>query len=161
MTDMLVKLYDLPPLEPALERARAAGVDIRRALPPEKHHVLAWVLMNFREYWASEADVACSAQPPTCFLAVSGKGLAGFACYDATGLGMFGPIGVDETLRGGGVGTALMLACLHAMLARGYFYAVIGGVGPAEFYTRTVGATEIAGSTPGPYRGMLRSHDQQ
>jgi len=134
MTDMLVKLYDLPPLEPALERVRAIGVDIRRALP-------------------------CCAHPPTCFLAVSGRGLAGFGCYDATGLGMFGPIGVDETLRGGGVGTALMLACLHAMLARGYFYAVIGSVGPKEFYARTVGAVEIADSTPGPYRGMLRDRD--
>lgn len=156
MTDMLVKLYDLPPLEPALERARAAGADIRRALPPEKHHLLAWVRTHFHAYWASEADVACSAHPPTCFLAVGGGELVGFSCYDATGLGMFGPIGVDETLRGGGIGAALMLACLHAMLARGYFYAVIGGVGPKEFYTRTVGAVEIADSTPGPYRGLLR-----
>lgn len=159
MTDMLVRLYDLPPLEPALERVRAIGVDIRRALPPEKHHVRAWVRDIFSEAWASEADVACCAHPPTCFLAVSGRGLAGFSCYDATGLGMFGPIGVDETLRGGGVGTALMLACLHAMLARGYFYAVIGSVGPKEFYARTVGAVEIADSTPGPYRGMLRDRD--
>jgi len=42
------------------------------------------------------------------------------------------------------------------MAARGYFYAVIGGVGPKEFYARTVGAVEIPDSTPGPYRGLLR-----
>lgn len=159
MTDMLVKLYDLPALEPHLERARAAGVEIRRALPPEKHHVLAWVREHFYEAWASEVDVACSAKPPTCFLAARDGELLGFSCYDATGLGMFGPIGVDETARGGGVGAALLVACLHAMAVRGYFYAVIGGIGPAEFYARTVGAVEIADSTPGPYRGML--HDPE
>jgi len=64
--------------------------------------------------------------------------------------------GVDEAARGTGVGAALLVACLHAMAARGYFYAVIGGVGPAEFYAKTVGAVEIPDSTPGPYRGMLR-----
>lgn len=156
MTDMLVKLYDLPPLEPHLERARAAGIDVRRALPPEKHHILAWVRAHFHEYWASEADVACSAKPPTCFIATRDGALAGFACYDATGLGLFGPIGVDEALRGSGIGAALLLACLHAMAARGYFYAVIGGVGPKEFYARIAGAVEIPDSTPGPYRGLLR-----
>lgn len=156
MTDMLVKLYDLPALEPHLTRARAAGVDIRRALPPEKHHILAWVREHFHEYWASEADVACCAHPPTLFLAVRDNATLGFACYDATGLGMFGPVGVDEAARGGGIGTALMLACLHAMAARGYFYAIIGSAGPKDYYARTVGAVEIMDSTPGPYRGMLR-----
>jgi len=156
MTDMLVKLYDLPPLDPALERARAAGFDVRRALPPEKHRLLAWVRAHFSENWVSEADVSCSAKPPTVFIATREGELAGFACYDATALGMFGPIGVDEALRGGGVGAALMIACFHAMAARGYVYAVIGAVGPKEFYTRVVGAIEIPDSTPGPFRGLLR-----
>jgi predicted N-acetyltransferase YhbS len=49
------------------------------------------------------------------------------------------------------VGRALLLACLHAMRERGYAYAVIGGVGPAEYYRRAVGATAIEGSTPGIY----------
>ena len=33
---------------------------------------------------------------------------------------------------------------------------VIGSVGPAEFYKKICGATEIEGSSPGVYRGMLR-----
>jgi len=33
----------------------------------------------------------------------------------------------------------------------GYAYAIIGGVGPAEYYSKTVGATVIAGSSPGIY----------
>jgi hypothetical protein len=42
------------------------------------------------------------------------------------------------------------------MLAQGYGYAIIGGVGPAEFYTKIAGATIIEGSSPGIYRGLLK-----
>ena len=38
---------------------------------------------------------------------------------------------------------------------QGYGYAIIGGVGPAEFYAKTVGAIPIEGSEPGIYRGLL------
>jgi hypothetical protein len=37
------------------------------------------------------------------------------------------------------------------MRDEGYAYAVIGGVGPAEYYRRAIGATVIEGSTPGIY----------
>jgi hypothetical protein len=35
--DMLVKLYDLPPSGPAYARLREQGIEVRRALTPEKH----------------------------------------------------------------------------------------------------------------------------
>lgn len=41
------------------------------------------------------------------------------------------------------------------MRAAGYAYAIIGGVGPADFYARAVGAVEIPDSTPGIYADML------
>jgi hypothetical protein len=41
------------------------------------------------------------------------------------------------------------------MRQAGYGYAIIGGVGPADFYVKTVGATPIEGSEPGIYRGLL------
>jgi len=50
-----------------------------------------------------------------------------------------------------------LLSCLLDMKLKGYGYAIIGGVGPTEFYTKTVGAIEIADSTPGVYKGMLRA----
>lgn len=156
MTDMLVKLYELPPLEPEIAAMTAQGISVRRAIAPEKHHVLAWVGEKFSPYWVSESDVAFSRQPPSIFLAILDEKLVGFGCYDAVGLGMFGPTGVDESMRGRGVGKALLLACLHAMWNLGYSYGVIGGVGPADFYTRVAGAQIIDGSTPGIYRGMLR-----
>ena len=54
-----------------------------------------------------------------------------------------------------GSGGAGLFAALHAQKAQGYAYAIIGGVGPAEFYARAVGAVLIEGSQPGIYDGLL------
>ena len=155
MADMLVKLYTLPELESAIAQQRAQGIDIRRALAPEKHVVLEWIKRTFGDGWKSECDVAYARQPIACFVAIYQEKPIGFACYDATCRGFFGPTGVSEEGRGKGTGKALLLACLHAMRNEGYGYAIIGGVGPAEFYAKCVGATLIEDSTPGMYRGLL------
>jgi GNAT superfamily N-acetyltransferase len=152
MTDMLVRLYDLPPQAPVTD----GRTDIRRGLAPEKHLVLDWVGRQFSANWRSECDVAFQRQPVGCFLAIADAALLGFACYDATRRGFLGPMGVAPAARGRGLGKALLLAALHDMLAQGYAYAIIGGVGPAEFYARVVGATIIEHSSPGIYKGMLR-----
>jgi GNAT superfamily N-acetyltransferase len=152
MPDMLVPLYKLPPPVSLDEQ----GITLRRGLAPEKHIVLDWISKHFSEYWRSEADVAFARQPVTCILATDDNGLLGFGCYDTTKRGFFGPTGVAEPARGRGIGTALLLACLHDMFAQDYGYAIIGGVGPVAFYQRTVNAVVIADSTPGVYRGMLR-----
>lgn len=156
MTDMLVKLYQLPPLHPVLENQTSQGITIRRGIVPEKHLVLDWVEKHFSPYWRSECDAAYSRLPVSCFLAIYEEKLVGFGCYDATGRGFFGPTGVDDSMRGKGVGKALLLMCLHDMYSQGYGYCVIGGVGPVEFYQKVVGATLIDDSTPGIYGGMLR-----
>ena len=67
-----------------------------------------------------------------------------------------GPEGVAAPERGGGIGSALLLCALHAQRAQGYAYATIGGVGPAQFYAKAVGAISIPGSTPGVYAGLLK-----
>ncbi|MBA3870826.1 MAG: GNAT family N-acetyltransferase [Anaerolineae bacterium] len=156
MTDMLVKLYNLPPLEPELEEQKTHGIMIRRAIPPEKHFVKEWVSKHFSEFWASEVDVAFGHMPVSCWLAIEGKQLVGFTCYDTSSKGFFGPIGVWDAGRGRNTGRALLIQCLYAMSYQGYGYAIIGGVGPIEFYQKVVGATIIEDSTPGVYNGMLR-----
>ena len=155
MPDMLVKLYELPPLETALAAVSVHGVDVRRALAPEKPVVLAWVHAHFAG-WAAEVEAAYGRLPIACFVAARGQQLLGFACYDATAPNFFGPEGVLAGERGRGVGRVLLLAVLHAQREQGYGYAIIGGVGPAAFYEKTVGALPIAGSDPGLYRGTLR-----
>ena len=157
MPDMLVKLYELPPVAPLIEQQRAAGIDIRRAIAPEKHRIVEWVRSMWNASWASECDVAFSHQPVSCFVAIENNQLIGFACHDATCKNFFGPTGVLEPHRGRGTGAALLLIALHAMAAQGYGYAIIGAVGPAEFYSKIVGATVIPDSWPGVYRGMLRA----
>jgi len=156
MTDMLVKLYNLPPLEPELAEQQTHGISLRRAISPEKHHVIKWVRETFDADWASEVDVAFGHMPVSCWLAIQADKLVGFTCYDTSAKGFFGPIGVGDAARGRNTGRALLIACLHAMRFEGYGYAIIGGVGPIEFYQKVVGATIIEDSTPSVYAGMLR-----
>ena len=54
-----------------------------------------------------------------------------------------------------GIGKVLLLKSLYAMREQGYGYAIIGGVGPAEYYARTVNAELIKGSNPGIYQGIM------
>jgi GNAT superfamily N-acetyltransferase len=154
MSDLLVRLYDLPVFA-AEDKVRAAGVVVRRAISPERHIVLDWVGSHFGEGWVSEAALGMSQQPTTVLVAVKGQELLGFACYDTTAKGFFGPTGVDEAARGQGIGEALLIATLRAMREAGYAYGVIGDPGPVEFYTKRLDALEIPKSKPGHYAGML------
>lgn len=151
---MLVKLYNLPSLEEVLQASFRQGVTIRRALCPEKPGVFAWVQANF-PVSAAEIEAAYCRSPISCFIAVREQRILGFACYDVTSKNFFGPEAVLVEERGRGLGRALLLAALHAQREQGYAYSIIGGVGPAEFYSKTVAATSIAGATPGIYAHML------
>jgi GNAT superfamily N-acetyltransferase len=153
--DMLVKLYRLPDDWSFLAGQRTQGITIRKPLGAEKRLIADWVAERFGDGWASEVDKALCNQPVTGFIAVQDQILIGFACYDATALGYFGPEGVEPQAQGKGTGRALLLACLLDMKAKGYGYAIIGDAGPAEFYAKAAGAVEIPDSTPGIYGGML------
>src|SRR6266852_763193 len=104
--DMLVKLYNLPNSQVVFERLLKTGSVVRRALAPEKHKVVAWVRKTFSEAWASETEVAFSRQPVSCFIAIQGGKIVGFACHDATCPNFFGPTGMEPTSRKSGIGTA-------------------------------------------------------
>ena len=158
MTDLIVRLYALDAAQgPAAVKALGdRGIVIRRALAPERRPLVGWVAGQFGDGWAGEAEVAFSRTPTTCLVALRGQEPLGFACFDVTALGFFGPTGVAAEARGIGIGAALLRAALSAMREAGYAYAVIGGVGPVDFYARTVGAVPIPDSTPGLYAGLLR-----
>ena len=157
MTDLLVKLYDLPNVEPYLTKLRNEGIIVRKAMSYEKHLVIQWIKDNFSEGWASECDIAFSSRPISCFIATENGSVVSFACFDCTCRNFFGPMGVIEYARGRGIGKALLLACLHAMAASGFAYAIVGGVDVTDFYEKTVGAIPIPGSSPGIYRDRLVS----
>ena len=170
MTDMLVKLYDLPALSPVQDRLQGQGIEIRRPFPSEKRILVPWIETHFYKIWAAECAAVLERDPIDCFIAIEKQAVAapddnpynlppekliGFACFDAARKGMFGPMAVLETYRGRGIGQGLLLTALHAMWEQNYAYAVIWWVGPAKFYAKTVGAIPIAGSAPGFYRGPL------
>lgn len=151
MADMLVRLYALPDAAAALDRVARHGVRIRRPESWERSLLVEWIASRFSPAWASECEGAFASQPPSCWIAVRHNALAGFACHDCTRRNFFGPAGVADGDRGNGIGAALTLAALTSMREAGYAYAIIGGVGPADFYARVAGATPIEGSTPGIY----------
>ena len=153
MPDMLVRLYALPDQDRKLKD----GYVVRRAASYDKSVILQWISQHFSPHWASEADVTFSHQPISCFIALHQGRVVGFACYEASCRGYFGPGGVLEVHRGRGLGTILLLECLRSMKEMGYAYAIIGGVGPKDFYAKAVGAIEIPDSTPGIYTTPLEA----
>jgi len=155
MPDMLVKLYELPPLEPVMEAMEREGVQIRRAMAPDKVQIVQWIRENSSVTASGEADVCFSRVPISLFIATRGKTIIGYACYNATALDFFGPTRVLDSERGKQIGKALLLRSLHSLKEEGYGYAIIGGVGPQEFYEKCVNAVLIEGSKPGLYKDFL------
>jgi GNAT superfamily N-acetyltransferase len=165
VADLLVLLYDLPPLEPVVAALDRLGIAVRRALAFERPQVTDFAREHGSEGWAAECEAAFARLPLACFVAtersatmgpdgklpLQGNRLVGFACYEATCRNFFGPELVHPDARGRGVGKALVLAALHAMRAEGYAYAIIGWASSVDFYRRAVGATVIEGSEPGIY----------
>lgn len=150
MSDYLVKLYDLPegPDENALAEN---GIKIKRAMSGDRTAILSFVRDTFSDhpYWQDECGYALFQNPATCFIAVKDKKILGFACYDTTARGYFGPTGVDPVCRGKGVGAALLLHTLRAMRHTGYAYAIIGWCENAHgFYEKCAGAIEIPDTPP-------------
>jgi hypothetical protein len=151
VTDMLVKLYDLPQDLPPLP----AGITVRRALATEQHQIVTWVSQVFSQGWAEEAAVAFDRRPVACWVARANQSPAGFCVYDATARGVLGPIGVAEHCQLQGVGRHLVVKSLQDMADQGYAYAVVGWAGPDVFFSHTVGAMPIPDSSPGMYRDRM------
>lgn len=155
MADLLVNLYDLPntTVSPSLA---AENIRVVRAISPDMFKVVAFAQENFSDKWAGECTCAFANNPPSCFIALQNKEVIGFACYNATAKGFFGPIGIKQDKRANGLGAALLLSCLEAMRWEGYGYAIIGGGSDVkEFYQKTANAQIIPGSEPGVYARLI------
>lgn len=146
--DMVVPLLALPPPAPALARAAAAGVVVRRARAWEQSPLRSFVEKHFSDTWADEVLPAWSRTPLSAFLAMEDDRIVGFATYNCAHPGLFGPTGVRPNRRGLGLGAALLLRCLEDMRALGYIYAIIGAVGPADFYQKACGAVLLPAEWP-------------
>ncbi|MFU8793631.1 MAG: GNAT family N-acetyltransferase [Acholeplasmataceae bacterium] len=141
--DLLVDLYQL------VFKDHNTDLNIKRALSPDSDAILAFIKTYFSEGWVSEAKASLYKTHPTCFIAVDQKKVVGFACYDATAKGFFGPMGVHSDYRKKGIGRVLVLKCMEAMRHDGYGYAIIGSVEAHNFhfYQEACQATPIENST--------------
>lgn len=155
MIDMLVRLYELPDTSEMYAAIKKQGITLRRARAYERHIVATWAGKHFSPKWESEVKIAFSRQPVTCYIATKDQEILGFACYETTARGFYGPTGVSEAARGSGIGKALLFKSMEGLKELGYVYGMIGGVGPREFYEKSIGAVEIRGSDPGIYRDIL------
>lgn len=125
------------------------GVKLKRAFPADKSRILEFVGKHFSQNWVNETAYALTQNPPACFIATRDGEMIGFACYDASAKGFFGPTGLSESERGRGTGRALLMRTLLAMRESGYGYAIIGWVGDAaKFYEKCAGARYIEGGEP-------------
>lgn len=158
MSDMLVNLYTLPSSINVPDSFQISNIIIKRALSADKSRIINFVKKEFALIspgWSDECEAAFYFQPVTCFFAEQNGKLLGFACYDATALGYFGPLGVIPEARKNGIGTLLLKCCLYAMKEKGYGYAIIGWVSSESFYRKAVGATTIENSSPGIYKRLI------
>lgn len=156
MADLLVNLLKLPPFE-----TLDAKVLLRRAQPFELSIVRQFIQQNFSTTWADEASVGFANKPVSVFIAAIDQKLVGFAAYECTRRGFFGPTGVVDSVRGLGIGKALLLSSLAALRELGYVYAIIGAAGPVRFYQKTVGAIVIPDSEPGIYSDPIKADPTQ
>ncbi|MEW8268246.1 MAG: GNAT family N-acetyltransferase [Candidatus Thiodiazotropha sp.] len=157
--DMLIKLYDMEFDCSFISEQAEQRVTIRKPIGPDRAAITSWAERHFPQTWLGEIQRALNNTPCSCFIAQRESSLLGIACYDATALGYFGPLGVVESARGSGIGRSLARACLLDMRLKGYGYAVVGMAGEAEFYRKIADAVEIPDSDPGLYRSTLALKD--
>ena len=94
--DMLVKLYEVQDCPELMEKLKAEGIFIKKAMTPDLTKITSWVKETFGQGWADECTAAILTDG--CWIAVKDKKVIGFACYDATMKDFFGPTGVQEDM---------------------------------------------------------------
>lgn len=153
MSDLLVKLYSVEDCPELIGSLEDEGIHIMRVLSPDKYKVIQFIRENFTEGWCSETEAGFTNTPISVFVASKDKKVIGFAAYDATARGYFGPVGVSPDFRKKGICQALTVKCMLDMKNVGYGYAIIGWTGgyAKHLYERYVGAVEIPDSHPGVY----------
>lgn len=155
MPDMLVKLYNLPECHTAISDVESKGIKIKRAMAADLSVIREFIEKTFSRGWADEATKGILNAPSSCYIATKDSKVVGFAAYDATAKGFFGPTGVDPSLRGLGVGKVLYLKCLESMYESGYAYAIVGDAGPVNFYAKVSDTLTIPDCFPGEYKNLV------
>lgn len=115
-----------------------------RIQPKDFEETVNFIKQHFLEStWADEVKSSFKFNPPPTFIAKNEKNeIVGWATHSQFFPGSFGPTGVDESLRGMGIGTELFLWCLWDIKQNGLdtceIMWVIGDT--RKFYSKVIGA---------------------
>ncbi|MEW8625828.1 MAG: GNAT family N-acetyltransferase [Candidatus Thiodiazotropha sp.] len=150
--DLLIKLYEINFDQLLTSNNINQEITVRKPIGTDRRLLIEWAQQHYPDLWLSEIETALANTPCSCFIAQQGASIVGFACYDTTALGYFGPLGVVDAAKGQGVGQRLTLSCLREMHLKGYGYAIVGMPSSSDFYRKIVPIIEIPGSDPGLYR---------
>lgn len=131
--DLTRRSFDPAPL---VAQLRADGVTVRRLARADEAAYTRYLGERWSEGWQYEGLHALRSgqEPIPAHVALAGEEIIGFAAYDVTRPGWFGPIGTNAERRGRRVGTALLHACLHDWQRQGRRHCQIAGIGPLYFY---------------------------
>ncbi|MRX72325.1 GNAT family N-acetyltransferase [Bacillus lacus] len=138
--DMIVFLKDY-----STPTIPTGGITFRKAKQSDAAALKIFVGREFGSGWIESVSNGFSQKDIPIYIALEGKEITGFACFDVVGgkRGVFGPMGTSLAYRIQGIGYTLLHYCLSEMKEIGYEYAVIGEAGPLEFYEKTCSAVVI------------------
>jgi GNAT superfamily N-acetyltransferase len=120
------------------------GYIYERVQPEDFNKTFEFVKQRFpKNTWAEEVKFSFKLQPPSTFIAKDANNeIVGWATHSQFFPGSFGPTGVEESLRGKGIGAELFLWCLWDIKQKGVDICEIMWVEKdvAKFYSKVSGA---------------------
>jgi len=120
------------------------SLEIRVATPSEKGELGKWIEKKFTVFWRDETERAFSKEIPSVIIAKNRNNtILGFATVDGVAPGRFGPTGVDETMRGRGLGTVLLFDAFQFLKREGREEAVVHWTDLFFFYTQVPGLSGV------------------
>jgi GNAT superfamily N-acetyltransferase len=125
---------------PTTHRARPPeGVELRRVLEPADAEAVVGFVDQRWPHWVAETRRGI--EHGSCFAALAGGDVVGFACHSVNRGGWVGPMGTDPGRQRGGVGSALLGSLCQDLRVAGYPDAEIAWVATVRFYAKAAGAS--------------------
>ncbi len=138
--DMIVSLkdYEFPIIS-------TSNIHCRKAKQKDATWLKSFVENEFGNRWIAAVENGLSQENIPIFITIENNQINGFACFDVgrNKKGLFGPMGTSLSNRVQGIGYTLLHHCLREMKEKDYEYAIIGQVGPLEFYEQACNAVII------------------
>ena len=139
-----LRSFYIPPRIVRMERKlKQEGISFRKASVQEKKAITMWVGEKFSPFWAYEVGLGFSKESTSVWLAEYEGRFVGFAGYSLLEPNWFGPIGVDEEMRGKGIGSVLLYKAMNSLRLSGYRIVTVPWTDLLFFYTQLPGIIAI------------------